>query len=64
MNCQERVDCLKSATPALVMLLIVLGCTVAIGMILLGHLSEYAPYMDKLIGTLMIVAGLQQNETN
>lgn len=59
MSCQERVECLKNAMPAIVMLCITVGALAGILLILLGHLNQYAGQLDKLIGTLMLIAGLQ-----
>jgi hypothetical protein len=59
MTCLERIECIKAATPTVVTLLIAACCAIGTGAILLGHLPEFAGYLDKLIGTLLIIAGMQ-----
>jgi hypothetical protein len=60
MTCLERIECIKAATPAVVTVTIALCCALGTGAILLGHLSGFAQYLDKLIGTLLIIAGMQE----
>lgn len=50
----------KEITSMVVYIGIVLGCTVGILLIITGHLVDYRDNLDKLIGTLMVVAGLQE----
>jgi len=60
MTCLERIECLKAATPAVVTLAIALSCGFGVVLIFCGYWSDYAKYLDKLIGTLLIIAGMQE----
>lgn len=55
---------IKDWTQAIVYATIAFGCTISILVIIYGGFIEYKDSLDRLIGVLMVIAGLQADEVN